>query len=407
MSQIDELIAEHCPDGVEQRALGEVGEFIRGSGIQKKDLRAEGVPAVHYGQIHTAYGIWTKETISYVDPVFATKLRHARPGDLLIATTSEDDEAVGKATAWLGAEDVALSGDAYIYRHSLDSKYVAYFFSSEQFQTQKMRFISGAKVRRLSGASLGKISIPVPPLAVQREIVEILDTFTELEAELEAELKARQRQFAHYLRLQMTFDHAVPQVALGELVEVRSGWGFPKVEQGCTEGTIPFYKVGDMNRLGNETTMRGANNYVSEKVAQKLGVKPAPAGTIIFPKIGAAVRTNKKRVLSISAAYDNNVMGLIPKPALSSKFLYYWMQTFDLARLANDSGAVPSIRKSEAEKVLVPMIPREEQEEIARVLDKFDALVNDLSSGLPAEIVARRKQYEYYRNRLLTFEEAN
>src|SRR5699024_6858693 len=69
VSQIDELIAEHCPDGVEQRALGEVGEFIRGSGIQKKDLRAEGVPAVHYGQIHTAYGIWTKETISYVDPV--------------------------------------------------------------------------------------------------------------------------------------------------------------------------------------------------------------------------------------------------------------------------------------------------------------------------------------------------
>lgn len=406
MSRIDELIHQLCPDGVELKALGKVGQFIRGNGLQKVDLREEGVPAVHYGQIHTHYGVWTTETKSFTDGEIAAKLRHARPGDLLIATTSEDDDAVAKATAWLGNTDVVLSGDAYIYRHDLDPKYVSYFFQSTSFQDQKRRFISGTKVRRVSGDSLAKIQIPVPPLEVQREIVRILDQFTQLEAELEAELEARRRQYEHYRQLAMSFDDSVPRVALGDVAEVRSGWGFPNAHQGQEEGEYPFYKVSDMNLLGNETVMSIANHYVSAEVAKKLGVRPAPAGTVIFPKIGAAVATNKKRVLSVPSAYDNNVMGLVPTGRVSSRFLYHWMQTFDLSRLANDSGAVPSIRKTEAEQVLIPLPDLDTQRKVADLLDKFDALVNDLNVGLPAELAARRKQYEYYRDKLLTFKEA-
>ena len=192
---------------------------------------------------------------------------------------------------------------------------------------------------------------------------------------------------------------------MGELAEVRSGWGFPNINQGSSEGDYPFYKVSDMNRLGNETVMLDANNYITEATARKLGVKPAPAGTIIFPKVGAAVATNKKRQLSRAAAYDNNVMGLIPGSRILSRYLYYWMQTFDLTQLAHDSGAIPSIRKSEAEQVLVPLPSIEDQERIVTILDSFDALVNDLSIGLPAELAARRKQYEHYRDQLLTFKE--
>ena len=405
MSRIDELIVELAPGGVEVKALGEVGEFIRGNGLQKADLRDAGFPAVHYGQIHTHYGVWATETKSFTDENIAVKLRHARPGDLLIATTSEDDDAVAKATVWLGNTDVALSGDAYIYRHELEPKYVSYFFQSTSFQDQKRRYISGTKVRRVSGDSLAKIRIPVPPLEVQREIVRVLDQFTQLESELEAELEARRRQYEHYRQLAMSFDDSIPRVALGDIAEVRSGWGFPNAHQGREEGEYPFYKVGDMNLPGNETVMSIANNYVSAEVAKNLGVRPAPAGTVIFPKIGAAVATNKKRVLSVPSAYDNNVMGLVPTERVTSRFLYHWMQTFDLSRLANDSGAVPSIRKTEAEKVLIPLPDLDTQREVAGLLDKFDALVNDLSVGLPAELAARRKQYEYYRDKLLTFKE--
>lgn len=201
MSRIDDLIALHCPNGVQFKPLGEVGEFIRGNGLQKSDLVESGVGAIHYGQIHTHYGTWATVTKSFVSEALAARLRKAKPGDLVIATTSEDDEAVAKAVAWIGSADVAVSGDAYIYRHTLEPKYVSYFFQSTQFQDQKKRHITGPKVRRISGDALAKIRIPAPPLEIQREVVRVLDTF----AELEAELEARRRQYKYYRDALLTF----------------------------------------------------------------------------------------------------------------------------------------------------------------------------------------------------------
>lgn len=209
MSRIDELVARLAPSGVPHLPLGDVGQFVRGNGLQKSDLREQGVPAIHYGQLHTYYKVWAVETKSFVDPTLAVRLRRASPGDLVIATTSEDDAAVGKATAWVGDSDVAVSGDAYIFHHSLDPKYVAYYFQTDAFQSQKTRFISGTKVRRISGDSLSKITIPVPPVEVQEEIVRILDHFAQLEAELEAQLEAefdaRRRQYAFHRDHLLTF----------------------------------------------------------------------------------------------------------------------------------------------------------------------------------------------------------
>src|SRR5690625_824205 len=112
MNDIDGLISRLCPEGVPHEQMGEVGEFVRGSGLQKADLKTEGMPAIHYGQIHTHYGVWATETISFVDVEFASRLRQAKPGDVILATTSEDDDAVGKATAWLGDKNAAEIGRA-------------------------------------------------------------------------------------------------------------------------------------------------------------------------------------------------------------------------------------------------------------------------------------------------------
>ncbi len=176
--------------------------------------------------------------------------------------------------------------------------------------------------------------------------------------------------------------------SLGEITDVRSGWGFPNADQGMSEGAYPFYKVSDMNGRGNQLVMGSANNYVDEATARRLGVALAPAGTVIFPKIGAAVATNKKRLLSRTSAYDNNVMGLIPGAELLPKFLLYWMQTLDLARISNDSGAVPSIRKSEMQLVRMPVPPRAVQAEIVRILDQF----TELEIEVIAELEARKQQ---------------
>jgi type I restriction enzyme S subunit len=190
--------------------------------------------------------------------------------------------------------------------------------------------------------------------------------------------------------------------ALERVAEIRSGWGFPNAYQGQSEGDYPFYKVSDMNLTGNKTVMTAANNFIDEAIAKKLGITPAPAGTVIFPKIGAAVATNKKRLLSMPSAYDNNVMGLIPSEYLNPRFLFFWMQTIDLVKLAHDSGAVPSIRKTEMEQLKAPVPPLEIQREIVKVLDTF----TKLEAELEAELEARLRQYKYYRDALLDFSQA-
>ena len=186
---------------------------MRGTGIQKSDFTNSGVGCIHYGQIHTHYGTWADKTLSFISPALATRLRKAKTGDLVIATTSEDDEAVAKAVAWMGDEDVAVSTNAYIFRHTLNSKYVSYFFQTEQFQKQKKPYITGTKVRRISGENLERILIPVPSRERQDDIVAILDKFDALTHSitegLPREIELRQKQYAYYRDLLFNFPQPV------------------------------------------------------------------------------------------------------------------------------------------------------------------------------------------------------
>ena len=199
---------------VEWKKLGEVGEFTRGTSFQKKHFTDEGFPCIHYGQIYTRYYLSTDKTISYLSPDFAARARKAQTGDLIIATTSENDEDVCKAIVWEGQEEVVVSNDACFYHHSMHPRYVAYFFQSEHFQCQKRVYISGTKVRRVNANDLARIEIPLPPLSVQSRIVEILDKFTALEAELEqqlqAELELRKKQYQHYREQLLNFSSTPP-----------------------------------------------------------------------------------------------------------------------------------------------------------------------------------------------------
>ncbi|WP_374071597.1 restriction endonuclease subunit S [Corynebacterium belfantii] len=205
MNRIEKLIEELCPNGVEYKPLGEVGTFSRGGGLQKKDFTEEGIGCIHYGQIYTHYGIWATETKSFVSEEFAAKKRKMLPGDIFIATTSENDEDLGKATAWLGSEEIVTSGDGYVFHHDMNPKFVSYFFNSSLFHQAIERWITGTKVRRVSSTAMSKVLIPYPPLEIQQEIVKILDTFQALEAELEAELEARKKQYKFYRDQLLTF----------------------------------------------------------------------------------------------------------------------------------------------------------------------------------------------------------
>lgn len=189
--------------------LGSLGTFVRGNGLQKKDLQESGNPVIHYGQVFTRYGLHEDKTLSYANDEVYDKLRKAEKGNLVIATTSENDEDVCKALAWLGETPAGISGDAYIYRHEMNPKYVSYFFTTHDFQRQKLRHITGTKVRRVSGKNLETIEIPLPSLEEQQRIVDILDRFDALTSSLSeglpAELAARRSQYEYYRNQLLTF----------------------------------------------------------------------------------------------------------------------------------------------------------------------------------------------------------
>lgn len=157
---------------------------------------------------------------------------------------------------------------------------------------------------------------------------------------------------------------------MGDVAEIRGGVGFPLEHQGRAEGEFPFYKVSDMNSRLNWKYMSSANNWVDPETVQVLRARPFPKGTIVFPKIGAAVATNKKRILTRDSLIDNNVMGVIVSDADSClpEYLYYWFMSVDLVSLSN-RGTVPSITASRVKRSAVPVPPVNEQQNLVAMLN--------------------------------------
>ncbi len=206
----NQLLTRFAPEQpVTEYSLGELGSFTKGAGILKSDFREQGYPCIHYGQVHTYYGTFAHSTKSFVDNSYATKLRKANHGDLIIASTSEDVEACCKACAWMGNYEVAVSGDAHIYSHNQNPKYMAYLFQTEAFAKQKRLAANGAKVVRVKGEAMAKFRFVFPSLEEQARIVAILDKFealvNDLSQGLPAEIAAVQEQYEYYRNKLLTF----------------------------------------------------------------------------------------------------------------------------------------------------------------------------------------------------------
>ena len=190
--------------------LGEIGEFTRGNGLQKKDFQEEGNPVIHYGQIYTKYSFSADKVLSYVSDEIFSKLRKAQKNDILIATTSENIEDVGKSVVWLGDEEIGFSGDMYSYRTKQNPKFIAYFFQTNDFQKQKERKVTGTKMIRIHSDDMKNLEIPLPSLSLQNKIVKILDKFQVMLADtkglLPEEIVQRQKQYEYYREKLLTFE---------------------------------------------------------------------------------------------------------------------------------------------------------------------------------------------------------
>jgi len=404
MSRIEDLIAKYCPTGVEYKTLGDLGTFMRGGGPQKKHLLSSGKPCIHYGQIYTRYSIYTGETLSFVSPEVFDSSRTASPGDVIIADTSENDEDLAKSVAWIGNEKVAVSNHTLIYSSALNPKYVSYFLSSHSFQKQKKRHITGVKVRSISETGMSKIKIPVPPLEVQDEIVRILDSFTKLEAELEAELEARRKQYEYYRDSLLSFENLNSRVGGGtvRLISLRdiSSYSVEKISACLTDNNS---YVGVDNLIANKRGKKPSDYAPNTSKLSKFY-----PGDILIGNIRPYLRKIWQSNLAGGASGDVLVISINDEKQkeITSRFLYHVLASEDFFEYNNRFAKGAKMPRGDKKAIMDYKfsLPRlSEQERIVAILDKFDALVNDLSSGLPAEIAARRKQYEYYRDRLLTF----
>ena len=206
----DNLLTNFTPDKqVKEYSLGELGTFTRGNGLQKKDFTETGIGCIHYGQIYTRYGAFTEKTLTYVDDELASHLLQVEKGDLVIACTSENVEDICKCVAWLGEENICTGGHACVFRHKQNPKYISYFFQTEYFFNQKVKYTYGTKVKDIKPESLAKIKILLPSLEEQERIVSILDNLytltTDLSQGLPAEIEKRRQQYEFYRDKLLTF----------------------------------------------------------------------------------------------------------------------------------------------------------------------------------------------------------
>lgn len=377
---------------VEWKALGEIGYFVRGKRFVKSDILSEGIPCIHYGEMYTHFGISAKETRSFLDADLASKLRFANHGDVIIVAAGETIEDIGNGTAWVGDCDVVIHDACFSYKSTLDPTYVSYFLRTKSFKKQIKKYVSSGKISSINSTGLGKAIIPIPcpdnakkSLEIQAEIVRILDTFTELTYELTYELTARKKQYNHYRdQLLSSEDRDVEWKTLGSLVDINTGSKPPEILESAT--SFDYINAGT-SRSGYSEASNCSGDTVTTPSRGQGGIgyvgyqnKPFWLGPLCY----------KLRSTDLTV--------------LINKYLFYFLQSRNEMLLGlKKEGGVPAVNKSDLVQLKIPVPSVEKQKRIVAILDKFDALTNSITEGLPREIELRHKQYAYYRDLLLSF----
>lgn len=413
---------ERLLDGVEVEwvPLDELGELVRGNGLKKSDFTEDGIPAIHYGQIYTYYGDETTETASFVSPALATKLRKVNTGDVVITNTSENLEDVGKALLYLGDEQAVTGGHATIFKPSnkILGKYFVYCTKHEFFFSQKRRYAKGTKVIDVSARDMANIKFPIPclenpekSLEIQSEIVHILDAFTTMTAELTAELNTRQKQYNYYRDL--LFSEAqlskvgFKWMTLGDVTKKWYSGGTP------TAGNPAYYDGGSIPWLRTQEVKFSDIVETEVKVTQAAldnsAAKWIPENCVIVAISGATAGRSAINKIPLTTNQHCGCLEIDDSKALY-RYVFHWVShNYEgLKSLGQGARGDLNSRIIRGFKIPIPFPDNPEkslaeQTRIVTILNKFDALANSITEGLPREIELRQKQYEYYRDLLLSF----
>ena len=390
MSKLDKLLRELCPDGVEYKRFDEVCTLNARIGWQRL-TKAEYMSKGDYLLI-TGTDFTETHEIDYSTCVYVTEERYKQDskiqlknGDILITK----DGTLGKVAQVKGLEMPAtLNGGVFVVRckdGSLENRFILHYLLSNHFQSVVEQQKTGSTISHLTQTLFSRLMIPIPPLEIQREIVRILDNFTKLTAELIAELIARKTQYDFYRDKLLTFHSDTKIVQLADIADI--GTGSSNTNEAVEDGKYPFF-------VRSQEPLR-KNDFEYDETA------------IITAGDGVGVGKVYHYIEGRYALHQRAYRIHINTPEVVPKYYFHYMKAKFLPYIQKTmfQGSVASIRRPMLNAFPVPVPSLDVQNRIVKVLDNFEKICSDLNIGLPAEIEARQKQYEYYRDKLLTFAE--
>lgn len=380
MSKLEELIEELCPDGVEYKKLKECTEMKRGTSATKSTLSEGKIPVISGG----------REPAFYCD------------------TYNRDGETITVAGSGAGAGYVQywnipiFVNDAFSIKgnEGVDTKYIYHYLLNIQEQIYATK--KGGGVPHVHVSSIENFTIPIPPFPVQEEIVRILDNFTDLTAELQAELQARAKQYKYYLNtfFENQKENWIPLEQIGTLTR-----GKRFVHADATDKGVPCVHYGELYTYYGVHAEK-VKSHIREELRPKM--RYAHKGDVII--VGAG---ENNWDIGVGVAWDGDEDVAVHDACYTlchnqnSKYISYFLRSDNYHNQIKkwvSEGKICSISAASLGKALIPIPSIEEQNRIVSILEQFDELCSSISKGLPGEIEARQKQYEYYRNKILSFE---
>ena len=424
MSKLQELIDRLCPNGVDFKPLGEVCDFVNGFAFKSNLFRSKGERIIRITNI-TGSNVDVMDSKYFELNDYSTDLSKYRvqKGNILIAMSGA---TTGKIGCYNSNENSYINQRVGMFKphDELSERFLFHFLSTI---TTELYILAGggAQPNLSSNQLMSDVRIPIPPLEVQDEIVKILDRFADYAAELQAELQARRLQYEYYRNLLLTFNssayscetddaqkisviargghsYEIQWKTMGEIFEMRNGYTPSKNKPEFWEnGTIPWFRMEDIRENGR--ILADSIQHITPASIKGKGL--FEANTFIL----ATTATIGEHALLIADSLANQQFTNLKvrkslANLLDTKFIFYYMFIVDeFCKNNTNVSGFASVDMGKLKQMPFPIPPLELQEKIVAILDRFETLVNDLSKGLPAEIEAVKARYEYYRNKLLTF----
>ena len=407
MSKIDELIEQLCPNGADFKEVGELTNILNGYSFKSGKYVKTGIRVIRISDVQK--GKMSDKDLKFYPNELESEIKNylLKENDLVMSLTGNVGRVAMLSKQHLPAGLNQRVACIRIKNNAVLTRFLFHFFDQNQFEIDAMTNATGGGQKNMSTNWLAKYKIPIPPLAIQEEIVNILDKFTTLEAELEAELEARKKQYTFYRDSLLCFEGKdVEWKTLGEVYEFKNGLNKGKEFFGKGTPIVNFTDV-FKNRSLNKNELKGKVD-VTSKEKQLYGAKK---DDLFFTRTSETQEDIGMCSALIDDIEDCVFSGFVLRARPKTKLFlpkfcsYYFTSSYARKEIVKQSTFTTRALTSgtRLSKIKIPIPSLSEQKRIVNILDQLYALVHDISCGLPAEIEARRKQYEYYRNQLLTF----